>query len=167
MKPGAFLTRHRNLFLLTLLLITLAVGSLSAQERLRTAAPTVSIPVAATGGSVLSPVERARQERDASEQTDIAALKALCSQTTIDQQTREDAADLLQRRISHREAQLALETALCTSSLAPCIAVVTEDSLTIVSEKSEITERDTALVLRLADAHTDVPLSGVRLLTAE
>ena len=46
-------------------------------------------------------------------------------------------------------------------------AVVTDGSVTIVTEKQEITEQDTALVLTLVQVHTGVPASGVRIMTAQ
>ena len=39
--------------------------------------------------------------------------------------------------------------------------------VTIVTEKQEITEQDTALVLTLVQVHTGVPASGVRIMTAQ
>ena len=45
--------------------------------------------------------------------------------------------------------------------------VVTDGSVTIVTEKQEITEQDTALVLTLVQVHTGVPASGVRIMTAQ
>ncbi len=59
------------------------------------------------------------------------------------------------------------EGALVSSELAPCCAVVTDGSVTIVTEKQEITEQDTALVLTLVQVHTGVPASGVRIMTAQ
>ena len=44
---------------------------------------------------------------------------------------------------------------------------MTDGSVTIVTEKQEITEQDTALVLTLVQVHTDVPASGVRIMTAQ
>jgi len=166
-KLAELLTRHRNLFLLTLLTATLAVSALSQQERLQSAALTVDIPVMATSAVTLSPLESYRQQRDQSAQTDIAALEKLIAQTTLDEQTRRDAADKLSAMIEACRAQSAMEGALMNSSLSPCVAVVAGNAVTIVTGKSTVTEKDTALVLTLAAAHTGVKPQNVRIITAE
>lgn len=166
-KHGSFLTRYRNAFLTVLLMTTLVVAGLASQERLRSSPKTVAIPVVSTAASVLTPLEIFRQERDTSVQADMAALQALCDQPLLEDATREDAADRLQELVAYHQAQLALEGALSLSSLAPCAAVVTQGSVTIVTEKQEITDRDSALVLSLAAAHANTPPSGVRIITAE
>ena len=167
MAPGDFLTRHRNAFLITLLVSTLVVGSFSAQHRLESSRETVAIPVMATAQEALSPLEQFRQERTGQEAADIAALQALCGDSAIDSRTREDAANRLQQLIDTRQTQLALEGSLASSSLAPCVAVVAGGSVTIVTGKTDITDRDAALVLSLAAAHAGISSGNVRIMTAE
>ena len=166
-KLGEMLTKHRNFFLLTLLTATLAVSAAANQERLRAASVTVDIPVMATSSAALSPLESYRQQRDQSALADIAALEKLIAQSTLDEQTRSDAADRLSAMIEARQAQTSLEGALLNSSLSPCVAVVAGDAVTIVTGKTTITDRDTALVLTLAEAHTGVKPQNVRVITAE
>lgn len=96
-----------------------------------------------------------------------AALETLISSENTDRAARQRAAEELQAYVALHQAQLALEGALLTSELAPCCAVVTDGSVTIVTEKQEITEQDTALVLTLVQVHTGVPASGVRIMTAQ
>ena len=165
MKLGELLTKHRNLFLIVLLGATLAVSSTANQERLRASSPTVEIPVMAV--AALSPLEAYRQQRDADTLTDIAALERLVAQATLDAQTRDAAAEQLQAIIDARQAQSALEGALISSSLAPCVAVVAHEAVTIVTEKSTVTDRDTAMVLALVAAHIGVQPQNVRIITAK
>ena len=96
-----------------------------------------------------------------------AESSASPSSENTDRAARQSAAEELQAYVALHQAQLALEGALLTSELAPCCAVVTDGSVTIVTEKQEITEQDTALVLTLVQVHTDVPASGVRIMTAQ
>ncbi len=161
------LTKHRNLFLLTLLTATLAVSTHVNQERLQANAVTVDIPVMAVSGDAISPLERFRQQRDQSAAADIAALERLIAQPALDDQTRDAAAARLSAMIDINQAQTALEAALLNSSLSPCVAVVTMDAVTIVTGKSTVTEKDSALVLTLANAHTGVQPANVRIITAE
>ena len=57
--------------------------------------------------------------------------------------------------------------ALCETALAPCVAVVSEGSVTIVTEKEGLTSGETALVMTMAQAHAGVEPSGVRVVTAQ
>lgn len=166
-KLGDLLTRHRNLFLLLLLLSTLAVSSVANRERLEEASATVHIPVTSAVPGTVSRLESYRQARDETYQSDLTALEALCAQSDLDERTREDAAARMQVLIDCRQGQNALEGALLNSSLSPCVAVVAGGSVTIVTEKSAITQADSALVMTLAKAHVDVAPECVRIITAE
>lgn len=166
-KAGEFLTRHRNLFLLTLLLTTLCISSASNQARLEASNETTALPVMRTSSQTTSAVSAYISERDAAHQRDVAALTALCAQEELDSQTRQDAADRLTQLIANREAQQALEDALSLSSLAPCAAVVSGGSVTIVTHKRDVTEQDAALVLTLATAHAGAEAADVRIVPAE
>ena len=164
-RLGDLLTKHRNIFLAALLLTTLIVSGASQQERLRTS--TVEIPVMAVSTPAVSALETYRQQRDADALADIAALEKLIAQPNLDAQTLNAAADQLQRIIDARQAQTALEGALSGSSLAPCVAVIAGDALTIVTDKAAITDKDSALALTLAAAHAGVRPENVRIITAE
>ena len=167
MKLGDLLTKHRNLFLVILLSATLAVSGAANQQRLRADSPTVNIPVMAVSAPALSALEAYRQQRDADALADISSLEQLIAQASLDAQTRDAAADQLQRIIDARQAQTALEGALVNSSLAPCVAVIAGEALTIVTEKAAITEKDSALVFTLADAHAGIRPENIRIITAE
>ena len=144
-----FLVRRKNWLLMAALAL-----SLTAALLLRPSSPQaqrVTLPMTSAESSA-SPLEAFRISRD-SENTDRAA--------------RQSAAEELQACVALHQAQLALEGALLTSELAPCCAVVTDGSVTIVTEKQEITEQDTALVLTLVQVHTGISASGVRIMTAQ
>ena len=164
---GELLTKHRNLFLILLLAATLAVSVAANRDRLVAASATVNIPVTEAAAPAASALAQYRMERAQQLADDIAALEALCAQTLLDKQTREDAAEKLQTIIECRQAESALEGALSGSSLYPCVAVISGSSLTIVTEKSAITDRDSALVLTLAGAHAGISPENVRIITAE
>ena len=164
---GQWLTKHRNAFLFGLLTLTLVVSGYANQQRVTAASSTVSIPVMETATQPLSPLESCRQQRDQDALRDIAALEALVNQPLLDEATREAAADQLAVLISDRQAQSTLESALSGSSLYPCVAIVSNGSVTIVTEKSAVTEKDSALVLTLAAAHAGASPENVRIITAE
>ena len=158
-----FLVRRKNWLLMAALAL-----SLTAALLLRPSSPQaqrVTLPMTSAESSA-SPLEAFRISRDSAYQRDMAALETLISENT-DRAARQSAAEELQAYVALHQAQLALEGALLTSELAPCCAVVTDGSATIVTEKQEITEQDTALVLTLVQVHTGVPASGVRIMTAQ
>ena len=166
-RLGQWLTKHRNAFLLGLLTLTLIVSGYANQQRVTAASSTVSIPVVETAAQLLSPLESCRQHRDQEVLRDVTALETLINQPLLDEATRESAADQLAALISDRQAQSSLESALSGSSLSPCVAVVSNGNLTIVTEKSTVTDKDSALVLTLAAAHAGVAPENVRIITAE
>lgn len=163
---GELLTRHRNTFLLGVLVTTLVISGYANRERVKAASATVDIPVREVSAQPLSALESYRQTRDQEALADIAALEKLIAQPTLDAATREDAAARLQEIIDARQAQSALEGALVGSSLYPCTAVVAGGSVTIVTEKATVTDKDSALVMTLAAAHAGVSPENVRIITA-
>ena len=164
---GELLTKHRNTFLLGLLVATLIVSGYANQARLQTASSTVEIPVKEVAAKSLSALESFRHQRDQDARSDIAALEKLCAQEMLDAATREAAAKQLQEIIDSRQAQSALEGALTGSSLHPCVAVVAGGNVTIVTEKSTVTDKDSALVMTLAAAHAGASPENVRIITAK
>lgn len=163
-KLGELLTKHRNIFLIVLLVTTLALSSLASQPA---SSVTVDIPVTQTAAAPFNPLQAYRMQRDQEALADIAALEALVAQPLLEASTREDAADRLQEIIDCRRAQSAMEGALVSSSLGPCVAVLEGGSLTIVTEKTDVTSKDSALVLTLAAAHTGVKPENIRIITAK
>lgn len=164
---GDWIHKHRNLLLLALLLVTLAVSCVSNQHRLQEAGTTVSLPIVQTVAAPSSRLEQFRESRDASALEDMAALETLCGQEIIDEQTRKDAAAQLQRLVDVRQKQTALEGALTQSGLYPCVAIVTDGSVTIVTDKTELSSGESALLLTMAKTHAGVDPSGVRVVTAD
>lgn len=166
-KLGDMLTKHRNLFLFSLLVTTLAVSGAANYQRLQHHPATVDIPVTEAAAQPLSALESYRQQRNQEALADIAALEKLIAQTTLDEVTREAAAERLQEIIDCRQAQSAMEGALAGSSLSPCVAVVAGGCVTIVTEKSTITDKDSALVMTLAAAYTGAAPENIRIITAK
>lgn len=160
----AILIRHKNKLLGLLLLLMLPLALFLAQKS--PAAQSVTLPLT-SAASTVSPLEAFRMSRDSAYERDMAALEALIDAEDTDRNIRQSASEALQAFVHLHQAQIALEGALLTSSLAPCCAVVTDGSVTIVTEKQAITEEGTALVLTLAALHTGIPASGVRIMTAQ
>lgn len=161
MKPSAdFLVRHKNPLMLLLLAVTFFAGLQANRERLQAQPASVDIPITQVTTPAGNPLEHFRQQRDAQASVTLSALEDLCA---VD----DSAPALLRELLADRQQQLTMEGALLNSALAPCIAVVSKGSLTIVTQKTSLTASDMTLVLTLAAAHTDVPAENIRIITAE
>lgn len=165
-KFTAFLTRHRTLLLMCLMLATLAVCSTLNRLRLQGDTTLTSLPVKRTDSADAAPVTAYISQRDAAYQADVAALTALVNQSDLDSRTREEAAQQLQALVADHTGVSALEEALASTSLWPCAAVISSGSLTLITS-TQLTESDTALVLTLAQAHTGIAPEQVRILQGE
>lgn len=166
-KTGEFITRHKNLLLVLLLLATMAVSSLANQERIAQEAATVSLPVVEPVAEPAGKIELFRQQRDAASLQDMAALQSLVNQEQLDQQTRAEAAAQLQALVDAREKQLALEGSLLDSGLYPCVAVVSAGQVTVVTEKASLTDDETALLMTMAQLHAGALPAQVSVVTTD
>lgn len=166
-KVGDFITRHRNLLLVLLLLATMVVSSLANQERLAQDAATVSLPVVEPSVEPVGRIELFRQQRDAASLQDMTALQTLVDQEQLDASTRTEAAAQLQALVDAREKQLALEGSLLESGLYPCVAVVSGGQVTIVTEKTDLSDSEAALLMTMAQTHTGASPSQVSVITTD
>ena len=164
---GDFITRHKNLLLALLLLATMVASSLSNQERLAKEAATVSLPVVEPYAEPVGKIELFRQQRDTASLKDMAALQTLVDQPELDAQTRAEAAEQLRALVDAREKQLALEGALLESGIQPCAAVVSAGQVTIVTEKAQLTEDETALLMTMAQLHAGAQPAQVSVITTD
>ena len=162
---GNLLRKNMNFILIAVLLATMVVSYAANQRRPNAEVSTVSLPVVSVT-TAPSALEEYRRRREETALQDMAALQALCESDKVDETTRSDAASQLQKIILRREQQSALEGALIQSGLAPCVAVITEGSVTIVTGKEQISEAESALVMTLAQTHAHVKPAGVRIIPA-
>ena len=159
------LKRNLNLILIVLLMLTMAVASFANQRRAERQSSAVSLPVTRTDSSG-GAVETYREQRESEDERELSALETLSQQDALDVQTREDAAALLQQLVARREQQSALEKALNSTALAPCVAVVGDGCVTVVTQQASVTSAQTALVMSRARAHAGVEPSGVQVIVA-
>lgn len=166
-RIGNLLTKHRNLFVIVLLLATLCISSSSTIRRLSFGTDLTALPVTAVYRQEDNAVAAFIQQRNSAHISDLSALENLCAQEDLDAETRRQAAEQLQEIIRCSQAQEAIEKALANSSLVPCAAVVSNGSVTIVTQQSTFSDSDAALVMTLAAAHAGANPSDVRIITAE
>jgi len=166
-RVSDFITRHKSLLMLALMLTTLVAGSIANQHRLEIESSLTTLPVMKTEHTGASAVDVYLGERESAYQRDINALTALIQQEELDARTREAAAEQLQTLIAAHTASAALEEALADSDLSPCAAVISGGSLTLVTASPSVSDEDSALVLTLAQAHAGIEPENVRIRTAE
>lgn len=159
------LVRHRSLFLICLLTATLLLSSLASQRSLEEESIVTALPV--TSVTPASAIQAFAEQQETTQLNELTALTALANQESADDATRRSAAAQLQALVADRTSQQALEAALFSTSLAPCTAVVSGGSVTIVTHLTEVTPQDSALVLSLAAAHAGAAPENVRIITAE
>ena len=159
-------SKTRNILLFGVLMATILFSSLATIHRLEDRTAAVSLPIVSSAAE-FSALEAFLQERDTAYASDAAALQRLCETESLDASSRESAARQLQEMIDRRERQTALEGSLSQSGISPCAAIITGNSVTIVTEKPTLTDGERALILTLAKTHADIPPSGVQVITGE
>lgn len=159
-----FIIKYRNTLLFALLVATMLVSCLVNQDRLAVQTASVAIPLVQTTAVPSGRLDTLRNQRDETAMNDMAALQALCDASALDKDTREDAAARLKALVDTRQQQSALECALSSSSIAPCLAVITPGCVTIVTDKSDLTAEEQTQALALARIHTGIEPSGVRII---
>lgn len=164
---SAWLIKYRNLLLLGLLVIMLIVSAVRGTD-VPSARDSVALPVIYTvQQEAMSPMERYRASRDEAAIHDMAALQVLCDNERLDVATRTSAAEALLALTKARSIQQAMEGALLNTALAPCVAVYSNDCLTIVTDKSELTDDENTQLLMLAEAHAGVQPANVRVVCGQ
>lgn len=132
----------------------------------RQAAAGVTVPILTPAANMQDALERFRSEREQERKQDRASLEKLIDSAAVEEQTRQDAAEALTRLVEWNQQELALEGALTKTRLTPCIAVRSEGAVTIVTEKAELSEGESALLLTLCETHAGVPPEGVKVICA-
>jgi hypothetical protein len=170
----AFMKKHKNLIFLCVLLLTLAGSYLWNQYQLGEL-KTVSLPISRTEGDSAAstssvsktPLAAYQEKREATRQSDMAALETLVSNEKVDQAARDQAQEELQEVIRCRESELAIEGALTGAGLAPCVAVVQRGAVTVMVEKKELTQTEATMILTLTAAHTGEVPENIRIMAGD
>lgn len=170
----AFIKKHKNLFFLSVLLLTLAGSYLWNQYQMENAR-TVSLPLTRTEGEGTAPTATIyktplytyQEKREAARQADMAALKTLAANEKVDQTARDQAQEELLEVIRCRETELAIEGALTGAGLSPCVAVVQRGAVTVLVEKKELTQTEATMILTLSAAHSGEVPENIRIMAGE
>ena len=129
----------------------------------RTESPTVqeTAPV-----ETPAPLAEKRSSREAAYQKDIEALRAIAENQLCDAQTRNDAAAKLTALVSAHQTETALDAALRQAGFPTSLTICENGSLTVMLTQNDLTSEQSATILSLCAAHTDIGMENIRLMTA-
>lgn len=108
-----------------------------------------------------------RSLRETAYEKDMASLAALTENQGVSPQVREDAAKQLQQMVAGHQTELAIDEALRSAGFSPCVTLLQNGALTVMVEQKELTGAQSATILSLCAAHTDVGLENIRIMTGE
>ena len=106
----------------------------------------------------------ARQTREAAYEKDLAKLEKLLENNALQEETRQQAASQLARMIDQHQLELGLEEALTNAGFAPCLVLMQNDALTVAVSASEVTAAQSAVILSICLAHTEVAAENIRIM---
>ena len=106
----------------------------------------------------------ARQTREAAYEKDLAKLEQLSGDESLQEETRQQAARQMTRMIQQHQLELGLEEALINAGFAPCLVLMQNDALTVAVSASEVTAAQSAVILSICLAHTEVAAENIRIM---
>ena len=162
-RPG----RIRLWVLGGLLMTAVILGCLpSMRPRTATSCEEATPSPTPTVASTLQPEPlTARQTRENAYQKDLATLRELSVDESIQEETRQQAARQIERMVQQHQTELGLEELLSNAGFAPCMVLIQNDALTVAVSASEITAADSAVVLSICLAHTEIAAENIRIMT--
>lgn len=120
---------------------------------------------AATPVPTLAPESlTARQAREVAYEKDMAKLQALLQDEAAGEETRQQASLQITRMVEQHQMELGVEEALTNAGFAPCLVLMQNDALTVAVSASEVTAAQSAVILSICLAHTEVAAENIRIM---
>lgn len=158
---------HLRLCVLAILLVAAAVlafwpgGLLTVKEA---GEPKPTAPIATPVPTLPPESLTARQTREAAYEKDMAKLQQLLDDPALAEETRQQAARQMARMVEQHQLELGLEEALTNAGFAPCLVLMQNDALTVAVSASEVTAAQSAVILSICLAHTEVAAENIRIM---
>lgn len=121
-------------------------------------------PAATVSPSRPPEVQSARQIRETAYQKDLATLRELSADETVQEETRQQAARQIERMVAWHQMELGLEEMLFSAGFSPCMVLIQNDALTVAVSASEITAAESAVILSICLAHTEIAAENIRIM---
>jgi len=143
--------------------LVLAAGALLWEGLPKRAEAPAPSPTPMRSASPAPPQAEERTAREAAYDKDMAALKELMANEALGEDVRSQAAERVSQMAADHQTELGIEEALTQAGFAPCMALMQNGALTIVL--GEIDAAQSAAVLSLCAAHTDIAVENIRIMT--
>lgn len=132
--------------------------------QLDTAAATPAVTAKPT---VAPSAASARSVRELAYDKDVAALEKLIANTSADDAILNQAAAQLAKMVAGHQTELGLNEALEKAGFDPCMVLLQNDALTVTVGASELTATESATILAICTAHSDVAVDNIRIMTGQ
>lgn len=125
-------------------------------------------PGTGTAGSMTpapsQPKPSERSVREIAYERDTQTLRELTQNQQVSEQTREDAAQRLQTMVESHQTELAIEEALTEAGFSPCLVLLQNGAMTVMVEGVEMDAAQSASILTLCAAHTQIGVENIRIM---
>lgn len=109
----------------------------------------------------------ARTAREAAYDKDIAALRALMEQPGAEEGLKAQAAEQLNQIVMNHQTELGLEDALYKAGFDACFVLMQNGALTVGLRGESLTAANSAAILGLCLAHSEVAPENIRIMAEE
>ena len=115
--------------------------------------------------STQPPFDQELSDRETAYTKDVEALRAIAENELCDEQTRNDAAARLTRLVTAHRTEQSIGEALRKAGFSPSLTLCENGALTIMLAQEKLTDEESARLLGLCAAHTDLSLENIRVMT--
>lgn len=106
-----------------------------------------------------------QDSREAAYQQDREALTALIESQQTDDATRQQAQKQLMQMVQEHQTETGIQQALNEAGYGPCAALCQNGALTVLLTRDSLNAADSAAILALCTAHTDISVENIRIMT--
>lgn len=158
--------------LIILMVLLLAVGVMLWQGKIKTAAPELDAAATSTASPAVTPAPgtapaTGRTARELAYDKDMAALQALIENGKADEAILDQAAEQLTKMTANHQTEMGIEEALTKAGFDPCMVLLQNDAMTVTVSALELTATESATILAVCAAHSDVAVDNIRIMTGQ
>ncbi|NLO85856.1 MAG: SpoIIIAH-like family protein [Clostridiales bacterium] len=111
--------------------------------------------------------ESARTLRETAYDKDINTLTELTQNEQTDEQTRNQAAQRITQMVSDHQSEIGIEEALAQAGFSPLMVLLQNGALTVMVTPDSLAETQSATILSICAAHTDIGIDNIRIMTGQ
>ncbi len=104
-----------------------------------------------------------RDTREAAYDKDMNTLQALLQKENLPEETRRQAAEQITLMTQQHQQEVGIEDALIHAGFAPCLVLMQNGALTVLVNAPSLTAAESAAILAICMAHSDIPAENVRI----